>query len=47
MFCKKNGTKFCSRLIKNLYESIPRRIAAVRKAKGVPTPYYKESAQYL
>jgi hypothetical protein len=25
--------------VRNLYESIPRRIAAVLKAKGGPTPY--------
>jgi hypothetical protein len=25
--------------VQNLYESIPRRIAAVLKAKGCPTPY--------
>jgi hypothetical protein len=28
--------------VQNLYESVPRRIAAVLKAKGAPTPYNKE-----
>jgi hypothetical protein len=36
MFFKKNGTKF---RVQNLYEPIPRRNAAVLKAKGGPTPY--------
>jgi hypothetical protein len=35
MFLKKNGIKFLQRL----YESIPRRTAAVLKAKGGPTSY--------
>jgi predicted alternative tryptophan synthase beta-subunit len=28
--------------VQNLYMSIPKRITAVLKAKGGPTPYYKE-----
>jgi hypothetical protein len=38
MFFKKKGIKFCY-TVENLYKSIPRKTAAVLKAKGGPAPY--------
>jgi hypothetical protein len=38
MFFKKNGIKIPLETVQNVYESIPRRIVSVVKAKVGPTP---------
>jgi hypothetical protein len=39
MFFKKTGIKFLLQTVQNVYESIPRGIVAVLKAKGGPALY--------